>query len=133
MTDTTTPLPPVVDRDTWTAQVNDLRVRETAHTARATRSPPPGAGCRWSKSTPRRRYEDGNHNSCSSQYVFHTVHEPVVAIAAQQVETQRFLEENGVQHQLGLGFGFLFRHVAPPPSLGASANTRMSKGCQSRP
>jgi len=32
MTDTTTPLPPVVDRDTWTAQVNELRVRETAHT-----------------------------------------------------------------------------------------------------
>jgi hypothetical protein len=31
MADTTTPLPPVVDRDTWTAQVNQLRVRETAH------------------------------------------------------------------------------------------------------
>ncbi len=41
MTDTTTPLPPVVDRDTWTAQVNELRVRETATPARATRSPPP--------------------------------------------------------------------------------------------
>jgi hypothetical protein len=26
MTDTTTPSPPVVDRDTWTAPVNELRV-----------------------------------------------------------------------------------------------------------
>jgi hypothetical protein len=42
MTDTTTPLPPVVDRDTWTAQVNELRVREPTP-ARATRSPPPGS------------------------------------------------------------------------------------------
>ena len=32
MTDTTTSLPPVVDRDTWTAEVNELRDRETAHT-----------------------------------------------------------------------------------------------------
>ena len=30
--DTTTPFPPVVARDTWTAQVNELRVRETTHT-----------------------------------------------------------------------------------------------------
>jgi hypothetical protein len=42
MTDTTTPLPPVVDRDTWTAQVNELRVRETAHTCEGRADVKPG-------------------------------------------------------------------------------------------
>ena len=42
MTDTTTPLPPVVDRDSWTAQVNELRVRETGHTCEGRADVKPG-------------------------------------------------------------------------------------------
>jgi len=50
-----TATPPIVDRETWQEQIDALRVREKAHTREGTRSPPPGAGCRWSRSTPRPR------------------------------------------------------------------------------
>ncbi len=39
--------PPVVDRATLEQQLEGLRAREKATPAKATRSPPRVAGCRW--------------------------------------------------------------------------------------
>jgi hypothetical protein len=41
----TTPAPTVTDHDGFERQLLELRKREKAHTARATRSPRPGPGC----------------------------------------------------------------------------------------
>jgi hypothetical protein len=78
MTDTTTPLPPVVDRDTWTGQVDELRVRETAHTREgdaiaATQRRLPMVEV--DASTPLRRWQS---QLLLIANVFHTVHEPRV-------------------------------------------------------
>ena len=42
-------LPAAVDRATFQAELDALRVREKAHTGKATRSPRPGGGCPWSR------------------------------------------------------------------------------------
>ena len=47
--------PPVVDQATWQAAREELLVHEKAHTREGDRSPRPGGGCRWSRSTARSR------------------------------------------------------------------------------
>jgi hypothetical protein len=46
-------LPAVVDRAAWQAEVDALLARERRTPTKATPSPRPGGGCRWSRSTPR--------------------------------------------------------------------------------
>ena len=48
--------PPIVDRETWQEQIDEVRGSARRRTpVRATRSPPPGDDCRWSRSTRPRR------------------------------------------------------------------------------
>ena len=42
-------LPAAVGRATFQAELDRLRVREKAHTRKATRSPRPGGACPWSR------------------------------------------------------------------------------------
>jgi hypothetical protein len=51
-----TATPPIVDRETWQKQIDTQRVREKAHTREGTRLPRLAGGCRWSRSTRRRRW-----------------------------------------------------------------------------
>ena len=49
-------LPQIADRQTWQAKIDELRVKEKAHTRDGRRdSPPSDVGCRWSRSIRRLR------------------------------------------------------------------------------
>jgi hypothetical protein len=48
-------MPPVVDRASFQAELDRLRVREKATPTKATRSPPPDGAYRWSRWTPTSR------------------------------------------------------------------------------
>ena len=52
-----TATPPIVDRETWQKQIDTQRVREKAHTREGMRLPRLAGGCRWSRSTRRRRWQ----------------------------------------------------------------------------
>ena len=61
-----TATPPIVDRETWQKQIDTQRVREKAHTREGTRLPRLAGGCRWSRSTRRRRWSAPPAGSRSS-------------------------------------------------------------------
>src|SRR5215212_1153619 len=61
-----TATPPIVDRETWQKQIDTQRVREKAHTREGTRLPRLAGGCRWSRSTRRRRWSAPPARSRSS-------------------------------------------------------------------
>jgi len=58
--------PPIVDRETWQKQIDTQRVREKAHTREGTRLHRLAGGCRWSRSTRRRRWSAPPARSRSS-------------------------------------------------------------------
>ena len=51
-----TATPPIVDRETWQKEIDTQCVRERARTREGTRLPRLAGGCRWSRSTRRRRW-----------------------------------------------------------------------------
>jgi hypothetical protein len=61
-----TATPPIVDRETSQKQIDTQRVREKAHTREGTRLPRLAGGCRWSRSTRRRRWSAPPAGSRSS-------------------------------------------------------------------
>jgi hypothetical protein len=56
----------IVDRETWQEHIDAQRVREKAHTGERMRSPVCAGGCRWSRSTRRRRWSAPPPRSRSS-------------------------------------------------------------------
>ncbi len=71
-----TATPPIVDRETWQKQIDTQRVREKAHTREGTRLPRLAGGCRWSRSTRRRRWI----GAAGEVPLIDTFQEPVAAV-----------------------------------------------------